>query len=48
MDKKMLNRKVSIVCTDDRIEKYGCFIILISKKHCRATMKNLLANGRGG
>ena len=32
---------------DDRMEKYGCFIIFISKYHCRAAMKNVLADGRG-
>ena len=33
---------------DDRIEKYGSLFVFISKKHCRATLKNLLADGRGG
>ena len=33
---------------DDRIEKYVSLFVFISKKHCRATLKNLLADGRGG
>ena len=28
--------------------KYGSLLVFISKKHCRATLKNLLADGRGG
>ena len=33
---------------DDRMEKYGSLFVFISKKHCCATLKNLLADGRGG
>ena len=33
---------------DDRMEKYGSLFVFISKSHCRATLKNLLADGRGG
>ena len=33
---------------DDRIKKYGSLFVFISKEHCRATLKNLLADGRGG
>ena len=29
-------------------EKYGSLFVFISKKHCRATLKNLLADRRGG
>ena len=32
----------------DRIEKYGSFFVFISKKHCRATLKNPLADETGG
>ena len=31
---------------DDRKEKYGGFIVFISKKHCCAARKNVLADGR--
>ena len=33
---------------DDRMEKYGSLFVFISKQHCRAALKNLLADGRGG
>ena len=31
---------------DDRIEKYSSLFVFISKKYCRATLKNLLADGK--
>ena len=34
---------------DDRMEKHGSLFVFISKQHCcGATLKNLLADGRGG
>ena len=33
---------------NDRMEKHGSLFVFISKKHCRAAFKNLLADGRGG
>ena len=33
---------------DDRMEKYGSLFVFISKQHCHATLKNLLATGGQG
>ena len=53
MSVQSLTREINNLaqCTelkDDRIEKYGSLFVFISKKHCHATLKNLLADGRGG
>ena len=44
----LLNTVNTTELKDDRIEKYGSLFVFISKKHCHATLKNLLADGRGG
>ena len=33
---------------DDRMEKYSCFIVFVSKKHCPTAKQNVLADERGG